>query len=120
MRADELLRSVGVSRSYLGFPYFVSAVEMVLADENCLQDMRGNIYRPLSLQYGVGIRNVERNIRTIRDVILRNGTGFLTYLTHGQYSEDMKMYPREIIEVCADFVRAGDPLPEEYTHLLRP
>lgn len=115
MTCDELLRTAGVSRCYLGFSYFVTAVEMVAEDTTRLRNMRRLVYRPLASEHGVEIKNIERNIRTVRDVVLRNGgPEFMALLMEGRYSEDLKMYPREIIEAFADFVKSGKMIPPDF------
>ncbi len=102
----ELLQTVGVSKSYQGYPYFVLAVEMVMEDESRLCNIRKDVYFPIAIRYKEDVQNIERDIRTIRDVIMRNGgEDFLTELSGGKFSHTKSPYPREIIEIFAEYLK---------------
>lgn len=102
----ELLQTAGVSKSYQGYSYFVSAVEMVLEDESRLCNLRKGVYYPIAQKYNVDIQNVERDIRTVRNVMMRNnGEEFLTALSNGKFSHAKSPYPREIIEIFSDYLK---------------
>lgn len=64
-KTSEILYTLGIGRQYLGHNITQQAVEMVLADENCLLCVKQGIFVPLGQQRGCDWRTIERNIRTV-------------------------------------------------------
>ncbi len=59
------LRTLGIGRQYLGYKMIITAVRMVISDENRLLCIKQGIFVPLSDQLHCDWRTIERNIRTI-------------------------------------------------------
>lgn len=98
----QVLREAKISKSYKGYFYLATAVKMVMEDEERLCHIREEIYQKVADTYNVNITKVEKDIRTIRDVFWReNGAEFMRRITGVEY--DNKPYPRELIEVLADY-----------------
>ncbi len=106
----KLMRSAGISRSYRGYQYFAAAVKMISEDETKLSNIRKEVYLPIAIRYKENIQNVERDIRTIRDVIVRDNKPFLKELAPGEPYNIKAPYPREIIEAFAEYVLSNGPL----------
>ena len=98
----EFLFSIGVSQSYTGYPYFISAVERIMEDRSRLSRIRRDIYLPLADQYNTSLSSVEKDIRTIRDVIIRNNGLKLLEKESGRrlYYSDPP-FPKEVLEIFA-------------------
>ncbi len=107
---EQILYPVGISNRYRGYPYFLMAVELASENLSRLANIQKEIYIPVALHYHVNPINVERDIRTIRDVIVRNGgPEFLKQLSGGSYHYTGTLYPTELIELFAKY----------YLHALR-
>lgn len=102
----EALQSFGVFRHYCGYDYFVCAVKMAAEEQKRLKNMRKEIYEPVAEMYGTSIFNVERDIRTIRDVMMKNnGKELLNVMTGNCFWYDRVPYPKEIIGLFADYFK---------------
>lgn len=106
---ETVLQTMGVSRSYQGYRYFIEAVRMA-AEKPCrLIRIREKIYEPIAGKYGTTISNVEKNLRTIRDVIVRhNGLELLIEWTGASFLRDANPYPRELIELFAEYCHPAE------------
>lgn len=62
---DEILHSLGISRTYYGYSQAVCAIELVLEDETRLCNVTREIYWRVADLYGCNRADIERNIRTI-------------------------------------------------------
>ncbi|HIY17879.1 MAG TPA: sporulation initiation factor Spo0A C-terminal domain-containing protein [Candidatus Blautia avistercoris] len=100
-RIKEVLKQEGISQSYRGYWYIVSSVKLVMEDEQRLLHVRKEIYQKVAEEYQIDVRSVERDIRTVRDVFCRkNPTKEFLFLKN-----DRHLYPREFIELLAEYVR---------------
>lgn len=98
------LYSVGVLRHYCGYRYFEDAVALAEKNPERLQSVRKEIYLPIARKYCTNIANVEKNIRTVRDVLMKNGgSSLLTELSGCRFWRDKKPYPKELIEIFAEY-----------------
>lgn len=98
------LQSVGVFRHYCGYSHIVLSVAIAAEDPDRLQNIRKEIYFPVSKLCHTKLANVEKNIRTIRDVIMRNdGAALLTEMTGSSCWEKRTPYPKEIIGIFAEY-----------------
>lgn len=98
-----VLHTLGVSRSYQGYSYFIEAVRMAAEDPCRLTRIRKKIYQPIALKNHTTIFNVEKNLRTVRDVIVRNhGQEILIEWTGASFLKDTTPYPRELIELFSE------------------
>ena len=97
------LQSVGIFRHYCGYPYFVLAVAIAAENPDRLQNIRREIYLPVAKLCHAKLANVEKSIRTIRDVMMRNdGASFLEEMTGSSCWRKRTPYPKEIIEIFAE------------------
>lgn len=100
------LRSVGVYAHYRGHHYFLRAVTLVAEEPERLQNVCKEIYLPIAMEWKTSPGNVEKDIRTIRDVMMRNGGDkLLAELTGRPFWRDKSPYPKEIIEIFAGYFK---------------
>ena len=79
---EDMLRPFGLCYRYSGYAGFIDAILMAVENPQRLSCVSKEIYAPIAEKYGVNPINVERNIRTIRDVIRKNdGARFLEKLS---------------------------------------
>ena len=103
---DSLLHLAGANKCYVGYPFFTEAISMALEDPSRLTGIQKNIYLPIAKKYNVSMFQLEKDIRTIRDVIIRNG-GYelLAELNGCQLCRKTQPYPKELIALFADYLR---------------
>ena len=102
---QELLYSKGVFRHYQGYKYFVRSVGIVMENPECLQHIYKEVYLAIAVEEGKDVRTVERNIRTVRDVFLKNGgKSMLEEMSGGNFVSHKKPYPGEMIEIFATYI----------------
>ena len=100
-----LLKSVGVMPHYLGYEYFAEAVFLAMEDSSRLRRIQTQIYLPIARKHGVTVGSVERNIRTIRDIMLRHsGRRLFEELMGCSVWNQSCPYPKELIAVFADYL----------------
>lgn len=97
------LNSVGVFRHYCGYSYLEEAVSLAAEDPDRLQSIQKEIYYPIAKKYHTTIRNVEKDIRTVRDIFMHNGGDkLLVEMTGCPLWVDKKPYPKELIGIFAE------------------
>lgn len=72
-KLQAVLYSAGIYQHYYGYNYFQDAVLLALEAPDRLQSIRKEIYFPIAKKYNTSITNVERNLRTVRDALIKNG-----------------------------------------------
>ncbi|MCI8464886.1 MAG: hypothetical protein HFI63_03380 [Lachnospiraceae bacterium] len=102
MHMDELLRRIYYLKSYKGYPCLVSCIKRVKEDESRLYGIRKQVYCPVAREHGVKLENLEKNLRTMRDIFqIRGGTQLLETQLGGKQDS---LYPRELIEALAECI----------------
>ena len=67
------LRKIGLRATYVGFNYLVSAIEMVLSDDDYLQCLTTRLYPEIAQKYQISAASVERSLRTLLEVFWSRG-----------------------------------------------
>lgn len=100
---QKLLYRGGVFHSYRGYVYFEKAVLLVYESPDRILNLRKEIYEPIAIEYNTNVKAVEKSIRTIRDVFIKNNgldilkdMGYIVW--HTRYP-----YPKELIEMFASY-----------------
>lgn len=70
---QKLLRQLGANGSYAGFKYTVFGITKTIQNPELLIYICKGLYNEIAVQYHVEAGNVERNVRTIIDVIWKHG-----------------------------------------------
>ena len=104
---EKLLYRAGVLRTYVGYNYFVKAVLLVYENPARLLSTLKEIYLPIAEEYDVDPRTVEKDLRTVRDVFMRNN-GHIILKSIGYEVWHDRPYPRELIEIFAAYLRNID------------
>ena len=101
---ERLLCKAGVLRTYVGYNYFIKAVCLVSADPTRHLSTCKEIYIPIAQEYGADPRTVERNLRTVRNVFMKNnGKEILHNMGFDIWNE--RPCVRELIEIFAAYLR---------------
>lgn len=101
---EKLLYKAGVLRTYVGYNYFVKAVVLVAENPVRLLNVVKDIYVPIAIEYDADPRSVEKDIRTVRDVFMKNnGRAILKEMGCDIWHD--RPYPRELIEIFASYMR---------------
>lgn len=80
----DLVRSMGLNRSYVGYDYLIYSLELLREDENRLEMVTKGIYPGVARKFKVPISAVDGALRTAVNVCWRRGPWELT----GRQSED--------------------------------
>lgn len=103
-----ILYSTGITRRYIGYDYFLEAIQLVAENPERIRNIGLEIYGPIAHAFNTTPANVEKNLRTIRDVFVRNhGSEILEQLTGCRFWHDNIPYPRELIEIFAIYLNAS-------------
>ena len=101
---ERLLYRAGVLRTYVGYNYFVEAVRLVSENPARHLSTCKEIYIPIAQEHNADPRTVERNLRTIRDVFMKNnGKQILHDMGYDIWNE--RPCVRELIEIFAAYLR---------------
>ena len=104
---QRLLYKAGVLRTYVGYKYFVMAVLLVYNEPSRLLSICKDIYQPIALECSTDYRAVEKDIRLVRDVFMKNnGRKVLKEMGYEIWHD--RPYPRELIEIFASYLRLLD------------
>lgn len=103
---DDVLREVHYLKSYKGYPCLVSCIRMVKEDEDRLCGVRKKLYGPVAGKYGMKVENLERNLRTVRDVFQNHG-GIELLEKYLGVQMGIMLYPHEMIEALAECITDG-------------
>ncbi len=101
-----LLHTTGVFSYYYGYQYFIRAVELAAQDPERLQSIRKEIYITIAFEFKTSITSVERDLRTVRDIMMRNGGGQLLVQMTGNPAWLCRLpYPRDLIAIFSQYLR---------------
>ena len=104
-RIQFLLHTAGVFSYYYGYDYFIRSVELAVQNPERLQSIRKEIYIIVASEFKTNITSVERNIRTIRDVMMKNGGEELLVQMTGSHTWVHKVpYPRDLIAIFSEYL----------------
>ena len=75
-----LLYQLGVTANYIGFYHITYAVLLCIERPDCLRLVTKRLYPEVAKQYGTNWKAMERNIRTVNDIIWRENRPLLEAL----------------------------------------
>lgn len=103
-----LLRRLGVTENYMGFPYTVCAVQLLKEDPERLQLITKLLYPDVAARCRSTWRRVERDIRTISATAWRNNRPLLTELAGFPLARRPKnsVFLAILAEACTDTLTA--------------
>ena len=104
-----LLREAKISQSYKGYQYLLHAIRLVAENETRLCRMREEVYQKIAEMFHDNYRNVEKDIRTIRDKFWNSqGQLFLEKITGSKI--DDKPYPRGANRIFCGLFEGSGPV----------
>ena len=104
-KLQSLLHTTGVFSYYYGYQYFIRSVELAVQNPERLQSIQKEIYITVASEYQTSIASVERDIRTVRDVMMKNGgEQLLIQMTGSSGWADKIPYPRDLIAIFAQYL----------------
>lgn len=104
-KIQAVLYSAGVFQHYYGFNYFQKAVLLAVEEPERLQSIRKEIYLPIAQEYHTTIPNVERDLRTVRDALIKNGgLETLESLIGCPLCKSKNPYPKELISMFVAYL----------------
>lgn len=74
----DLLRSMGLNRTYLGYPYLIHSLELARKDPGCLDLVTKRIYPEVAKKFETSDANVDGALRTAVRVCWQRGPWELT------------------------------------------
>ena len=100
-----LLHTTGVFSYYYGYQYFIRSVELAVQNPERLQSIQKEIYITVASEFQTSITSVERDIRTIRDAMMKNGGEQLLVQMTGCPAWAHKIpYPRDLIAIFSEYL----------------
>ncbi len=72
-KSEQLLRQLGVNGTYVGFDYVIYGIDMTVTNPSLTTYVCKGLYVEIAAHFHTTINCVERNIRTIVDVIWNHG-----------------------------------------------
>lgn len=101
-----LLHSVGIYQHYRGYTYLLESVELASREPHRLHNIQKELYLPIAEKYQTNVQNVEKDIRTVRNILIRNGgEEMLSELTGFPFCGNRHPYPKEIIGIFSEYLR---------------
>lgn len=100
----DLLRYLGIPRTYRGFDQLAIAVEMAVEDENRLLHVTRQIYDVIAKRYKLSVQSVLKNMRTVINVCW-NGGGRDRLIELTRYSGLEAPATDEFIDLLTDYIK---------------
>ena len=100
---EKLLRKLGINGSYLGFMFITYGVEKLHDDPMLITLICKGLYAEIAIHFNTTIYCVERNIRTIKEIIWRKADKKLLKEIFGS---DRTIYPNntEFMDCLAIYI----------------
>ena len=109
---QKLLYRGGVFHSYRGYSYFEQAVLLVYESPDRILNMVKDVYEPIALEYNTNVKAVEKAIRTVRDVFMKNNGNIILEEIGFSVWNNRYPYPRELIEIFASYLNTLNNIPD--------
>lgn len=105
--AYDLLQRLGVTGNYIGFLHAACAVSLCAAQPERLLLVTKWLYPEVAKQFGTNWKAVERNIRTVGDIIWRENRPLLEKLAHRKL--ERKPRNAQLLAILSTALNAGAP-----------
>lgn len=104
-KLQSMLHTTGVFSYYYGYQYFIRSVELAVQNPERLQSIQKEIYITVACEFQTSISSVERDIRTVRDVMMKNGGEHLLVQMTGSPGWATRVpYPRDLIAIFTQYL----------------
>ncbi|MBS6646537.1 MAG: sporulation initiation factor Spo0A C-terminal domain-containing protein [Clostridiaceae bacterium] len=107
----KILRHFEVTSVYQGYDYTIYAMELTIKDNECLKYVTKMLYPEIARKYKTSWSCVERNIRTVVEIVWRNGGNKFFYEVTGEYIEKRPRNAKflELMMICVLCFENSDP-----------
>lgn len=106
VETSDFLRRFGVGKTYRGYDYCLYSVTLILREPQNLDYITKNVYPEVARKFKTNCGCVERNIRTVAEVVWRNGGAEYFFEVTGK--QVPKRPPNtKFLEMLAYYVAAG-------------
>lgn len=101
-----IFHTIGIYRHRVAGAVFLDAIRMAAEDPSRLEHINKDIYEPVARLHGSTVSRVSKNIRDVRDTIMKNhGAHLLEQMTGCKNWYVEPPYPNELIEIFARYIR---------------
>ena len=99
----DILKRFNITALYQGYDYTIHAVKITLKDRDCLRFVTKQLYPEIAREYNTSWKCVERDIRTVVEIVWKNGGKEFFYEFTGEYIESR---PRnaKFLELMAEYI----------------
>lgn len=102
-KAEKLIRQLGANGSYMGFSFIIDAVAKAIEDKSLLLYITKGLYMEVAAENHTSVKCVERNIRTVTEIIWKYGDRELLNKIAGRNLEE-KPNNREFIDMLVRYL----------------
>lgn len=81
------LRLLGLNNSYAGFSYLIYGIDASLKNPEILTHVCKGLYVEIAFRYNTSINCAERNIRTAKEAVFKNGNQELLFDIFGHINK---------------------------------
>lgn len=103
----KVLSQLGVNQSYIGYKFVVYGVDRTIHDSTCLQYISKSLYMDIAFKFQTSWRCVERNIRTVVNVIWKTEDKEMLKLICGNKIID-KPNNKEFFIILANYIISAE------------
>lgn len=102
---EDTLSLLGLNNSYKGFHYLICGVGLVMEKPDILTYICKGVYWEIAGKFGTTYSCVERDIRTARETILRNGSEALRVQVFGEKYKNSLPKNAEFMDCLARYLK---------------
>ncbi len=94
--AKNILRNLGVNSSYIGFHYVAYGIAIAIKNPYLVVHICKGLYVEIAIHFHTSVTNVERNMRTVVNLIWKNGN---TELLNEIFEKEITSRPNNTVFV---------------------
>lgn len=99
-----ILKQLGIGRNYQGYDYIVDGVLLVLEDASRLEYVTKSLYPDIAKKHHTSWSCVERNIRTVIDILWKESSKELLWEICGEENAERPRNAR-FLELLCEYIR---------------
>lgn len=103
--AETTLRLLGLNSSYKGFDYLIYGIELVLETPDILTYVCKGLYLETAIKFGTTVGCAERNIRTAREAVWKNGSETLRIQIFGERYRYLSPNNAQFVDALAHYIK---------------
>lgn len=103
--SDTTLRLLGLNSSYKGFDYLIYGIGLVLETPDILTYVCKGLYLETAINFGTTVGCAERNIRTAREAVWKNGSEGLRIQIFGERYQYLPPNNSQFVDALAHYIK---------------